>query len=87
MAEMAAARQNRLSLKGFSEFHSKWGRLWAFAKNRPLSRLIVDVFEARVEANQAEIEKMIRDIAAQRGITFEELVAQILNDQKDQDEE
>jgi hypothetical protein len=78
-----AARQNRLSLRGFSDFHYKWGKLWAFAKNRPLSRLITDVFEARIEANKTEIEEMIRDIAAQRGITYEELVEQILKKSDD----
>ncbi len=74
-----ATRQKRLSLKGFSDFHYKWGKLWAFAKNRPISKLIVDVFEARIEANKSEIEMMIRDIAEQRGITYEELVDQIMN--------
>ena len=61
-----ALKQKRLSLKGLSDFHYKWGKLWAFAKNRPLSKLIVDVFEARIEANRADIELMIRDIAEQR---------------------
>lgn len=79
------ARQRRLSLKGFSEFHYKWGKLWAFAKNRPISKLVVDVFEARIEANRADIELMIRDIAEQRGIKYEELVDQIMNGE-DEDE-
>lgn len=80
-----AGKQNRLSLKGFSEFHYKWGKLWAFAKNRPISKLIADVFEARIEANKGEIEGMIRDIAEQRGITYEELVDQIMNGEDDEE--
>lgn len=78
-------RQKRLSLKGFNDFHYKWGKLWAFAKNRPISKLVVDVFEARIEANRADIELMIRDIAEQRGIKYEELVDQIMNGE-DEDE-
>ncbi|MBC7824930.1 MAG: hypothetical protein H7126_13885 [Candidatus Parcubacteria bacterium] len=82
-----APKQKRLSLKGLSDFHYKWGKLWAFAKNRPLSKLIVDVFEARIEANKPEIEMMMRDIAEQRGITYEELVGQIMNGESDDDDD
>jgi hypothetical protein len=78
ISEMAARRQNRLTLRGLSDYHYKWARLWSYAKNRSLSRLIVDVFETQVEANKAEIEMMIRDIAEQRGIAFEDLVAEIM---------
>ena len=84
---VATAKQKRLSLKGFSDFHYKWGKLWSFAKNRPLSKLIVDVFEARIEANKSEIEMMMRDIAEQRGITYEELVDQIMNGESDDDDD
>lgn len=80
-------RQKRLSLKGFNDFHYKWGKLWAFAKNRPISKLIVDVFEARIEANKDDIEMMVRDIAEQRGITYEELVSQIMNGEPEDEDE
>lgn len=72
-------KAKRLTLKGFGDYHDKWGRLWAFAKNRPISKLIIDVVEARIEANRNEIEEMIRDIAKQRGITYEELVNEVLS--------
>lgn len=73
----------RLTLRGLGEFHYKWGKLWAFTKNRTLTRLITDVFEARLEANRAEVEVMLRDIAAQRGMTYEDLVKEILDKDKD----
>ncbi len=83
MAPSKTSKNRRLSLNPFSDFHYKWGKLWAFAKNRSLAKMIVDVFEARVEANREDIELMIRDIAEQRGLTYEELVAQVM----DSDEE
>lgn len=70
----------RITLKGFGEFHYKWGKLWAYAKSRPLSRLVTDVFEARVEANKEEIETMIRDIAEQNGMTYEAMVEEIMQE-------
>lgn len=73
-----APKSKRFSLKGFSDFHYKWGKLWAFAKNRTVAKLIGDTFEARIEANRVDIELMIRDIAVQRGITYDELVEQIM---------
>ena len=76
-----------MSLKGFSDFHYKWGKLWAFSKNRPLAKLIVDVFEAHIEDEKGKIEMMIRDIAEQRGITFEELVDQIMNGEGEDEDE
>jgi hypothetical protein len=72
----------RLTLKGLSEFHYKWGKLWAFAKNRTVSRLITDVFEARIESNREEIEFMIREIAEQRGISYEEMVELVLKEKE-----
>ena len=74
-----ASKNKRFSLKGFGDFHYKWGKLWAFAKNRTVAKLIGDTFEARIEANRAEIELMIRDIAKQRGIPYDDLVEQIMN--------
>lgn len=76
--EMAS---KRLTVKGLSDFHYKWGKLWAFAKNRPTSRLMVDVFEARVEANHEFIKTMLADIADQKGITVDELIDQVLSDE------
>jgi hypothetical protein len=73
----------RLSLKGLSEFHYKWGKLWAFCKNRTLTRLITDTFESRVESNLPLIREMLADVAAQRGITVDELIEEIMNDKKD----
>lgn len=69
----------RLSLRGLGEFHYKWGKIWAYCKSRTLSRLITDVFEARLEANLDLIKEMLEDIAKQRGITVEELIDEILN--------
>jgi hypothetical protein len=69
----------RLSLRGLGEFHYKWGKLWAYSKSRTLSRLITDVFEARLEANLDLIKEMLNDIAQQRGITVDELIEEILN--------
>lgn len=69
----------RLTLRGLGEFHYKWGKLWAYSKSRTLSRLITDVFEARLEANLDMIKEMIEDIAKQRGISVEELIEEILD--------
>ena len=74
----------RLTLKGLSEFHYKWGKLWAFTKNRTMSRLIVDVFEARVEANHDFILKMLEDIASQRGVSVDELIAEVMKEESDE---
>jgi hypothetical protein len=79
MAPPKTIKTRRLSLNPFSDFHYKWGKLWAFAKRRSLAKMIGDVFEARVEANRGDIELMIRDIAEQRGLTYEELVAQVMD--------
>jgi hypothetical protein len=79
-------RANRLTVKGLSDFHYKWGRLWAHAKARTMSRLIVDVFESRIEANLELIERMIREEAEMKGITFEELQESILKEGKDDDD-
>ena len=76
----------RLTLKGLSEFHYKWGKLWAFCKNRTLTRLITDTFEARVEANLPLIREMLADVAAQRGITVEELIEEVMAEKKDADD-
>lgn len=70
----------RLTLRGMGEFHYKWGKLWAYSKSRTLSRLITDVFESRLEANLELVERMIADIATQRGITVEELIEEILSE-------
>lgn len=87
MAPLKISKNRRLSLSPFSDFHYKWGKLWAVAKNRSLAKMIVDVFEARVEANREDIELMIRDIAKQRGITYEELVDQIMNADEEKTDE
>lgn len=73
----------RLTLRGMGEFHYKWGKLWAYSKSRTLSRLITDVFEARLESNLELIERMIADIAAQRGITVEELIEEVMNEDEE----
>lgn len=87
MAPPKTSKNRRLSLNPFSDFHYKWGKLWAFAKKRSLAKMIVDIFEARVEANREDIKLMIRDIAEQRGLTYEELVEQILNGEGDEEDE
>lgn len=74
----------RLTLRGMGEFHYKWGKLWAYTKSRTLSRLITDVFEARLEANLELIERMIADIAAQRGITVEQLIEEVMNEDSEE---
>ncbi|WP_432811870.1 hypothetical protein [Pantanalinema sp. GBBB05] len=49
-----------------------------------MSRLIVDVFEARIEANLELIERMIREEAEMKGVSYEELIKSILDEGNDE---
>lgn len=62
------------------KYHSDIGRLWAWAKGRAMGTLVSDVFQARCEANKAEIYEMLDHRAKQMGVTRDELIDQILAD-------
>lgn len=66
-------------------YHYRRGKLWAWAKGRGLAALVSDVFQARMEANDDLVDRILTDRAQDLGISVEELTQRILND-KDLDE-
>jgi hypothetical protein len=68
------------------EYHYRRGKLWAWVKGQPLTTLASNVFAARVEANEEEIERMIENRARELGKTTEELITEILGSVIDEEE-
>jgi hypothetical protein len=57
--------------------HYRLGALWAWLKGRPVTTLIGDVFQARVEANEQWIRDNLAQRAKQMGKSPEELENEI----------
>jgi hypothetical protein len=68
------------------EYHYRRGKLWGWVKGQPLTTLVANVFAARVEANEEEIERMIENRARDLGKTKEELITEILGSVIDEEE-
>jgi hypothetical protein len=66
------------------EYHYRRGKLWGWVKGQPLTTLVANVFAARVEANEDEIERMIENRAKDLGKTKDELIAEILGSDEDE---
>lgn len=60
-------------------------RLWAKVKGTARATLAANIIQARIEANWADVEKTLDEIAERGGITREELEAQLLNGNDDDD--
>lgn len=58
-------------------WHFRYLLLWARLKKQSQSELIQNVVQARVEANQDQIDRMVADLAALEGMTPDQLKAQI----------
>ena len=66
------------------EYHYRRGKLWGWVKGQPLTTLVANVFAARVEANEDEIERMIENRAKYLGKNKDELIAEILGSDEDE---
>ena len=66
------------------EYHWRRGKIWAWVKGRGIATLMSDVFQARVEANEGEIQRMLENRAKDLGITPDELIQQILQTEPDE---
>ena len=62
-------------------YHNDFGKLWAWAKSRPMGTLVGDVFQAKIEANKAEIYEMLDFRATQMRISRDELIQKILSEE------
>lgn len=58
-------------------WHYRYLLKWAFAKKQSKAGMIQNVVQARIEANQAQIDEMIAGIAEASGMTPEELEQEI----------
>ncbi|NDJ19466.1 hypothetical protein [Myxacorys almedinensis] len=54
-------------------------RLWAKLKGAARATLAANIIQARIEANWADIDQELNGIAAEQGISRQELEAQMLN--------
>ena len=52
--------------------------LWAYVHGKPLSAYAAQILSARAEANRKEVQEEIGYIARRRGMSYEELEAEIL---------
>lgn len=66
------------------DYHWRRGKIWAWLKGRGIATLVSDVFQARVEANEDEIQRMLTNRAKDLGITPDELMDQILQTELDE---
>lgn len=60
------------------EYHYRRAKIWGWVKGQPLTTLASNVFAARVEANEDEIDRMIENRAKDLGKTKDELIDEIL---------
>lgn len=65
------------------DWHHKRLKLWAYVKGTTKTQLSTNIIQARVEANDDQISKMLEELASDRGITVEELITQILTGDND----
>lgn len=72
------AREKRFPIK-LPPWHEKRLILWAEMKGTTKTTLGQNVLQARIEANEDQIESMLRDQAIERGLTVEQLKAEILD--------
>ena len=62
------------------QWHDMRMQWWAYAKGVPKTTLAQNVLQARVEANEGQIEKMLEDLAKSMGLPVDELKAKILEE-------
>ena len=60
-------------------WHEKNLILWAAMKATSKTGLAQNILQARIEANQVQIEEMLKDYATDKKITVDELKIQILS--------
>lgn len=68
----------RFPIGPLPEDHDELFSLWAWAKRRSKSALATHIVEARVEANEELIIRLVQRAADRRGISFEEMKQKIL---------
>jgi len=61
-------------------WHEKRLIWWAFCKGTSKTGLAQNTLQARVEANDQQVEYMLKDISADRGIAVDDLKQQILEE-------
>ena len=61
-------------------WHEKRLIWWAFCKGTSKTGLAQNTLQARVEANAQQVEDMLKDISADRGIAVDDLKQQILEE-------
>lgn len=64
-------------------YHYKLLKLWAYFKGRGAAMMTSDIVQARVEANLAEIDLMLKSRAKDLNLSSEELIDKIINNQLD----
>ena len=74
-----ASNQKRFPIK-LPPWHEKRLIWWAYVKGTTKTTLGQNVIQARVEVNEAQIDEMLADIAADIGISVTDLKQKILDD-------
>lgn len=61
-------------------WHERYLKLWAWAKGQTPTALLGNIAQARIEANQEQIDRMIAGCAESMGVTVDDLEAKILGE-------
>lgn len=64
-------------------YHLKWLKIWAFLKGTTKTTLASNTLQARIEANILLIKEMVAERAKDLGISPEELIDRIINNEED----
>jgi len=78
MSKREAKLAKRFPIK-LPPWHEKRLIWWAFCKGASKTGLAQNTLQARVEANAEQIENMLKDISADRGIALDDLKQEILD--------
>ena len=78
MSKREAKLAKRFPIK-LPPWHEKRLIWWAFCKGASKTGLAQNTLQARVEANAQQIEDMLKDISADRGIALDDLKQEILD--------
>ena len=66
-------------------YHLKWLKVWAFLKGTTKTTLASNTLQARIEANIVLIKEMTEERAKDLGISSEELIDKIINNEEEID--
>ena len=63
------------------DWHDKWLRVWAYTKSSSKSALASHILQSNIEENIDCIQRIVKELASDRGIPEDELIAQILGEE------